>query len=403
MKISICIFLVLLTMFSCQFSKEKADTSGDFLSVSSFKDEGIEREPIDNFLKEVDDGYYGNVDRILLIKNGKLVLDKSYSNDYKKISHGISSQMGCGYNTCEDSTIFGEYNYYHPFWHPYYKNSSVHTLQSVTKSIGSLMIGIAIDQGSIPSANDALINYLTDYDTTKVEKLLKEATIENLLSMKIGIKWKEIGSFYTDSTRNTRVLERSNDWVKYVLDQPMDTLPGTKWIYNSGASQIMSVIIKKGTGLHLDDFAEKYLFKPLEIKNYHWKRTPNGFPDAEGGLYLEAEDLAKIGQLILNKGIWNGKQIVSSQWIEKSTSRLSDTTQVRDYGYGFQWWRPDHDGIDIIGGFGYGGQSLIIIPEFKMIAVTNCWNVFGKEVPDIRHSILTPLIAANKKNADNKQ
>jgi len=149
MKILIFNFLVLLTMFSCQFSKEKADASNDFLSESTFKDEGIEREPIDNFLEEVDNGYYGNVDRILLIKNGMLVLDKSYSNDYKKISHGISSQMGCGYNTCEDSTIFGEYNYYHPYWHPYYKNGSIHTLQSVTKSIASLMIGIAIDQGNI--------------------------------------------------------------------------------------------------------------------------------------------------------------------------------------------------------------------------------------------------------------
>ena len=388
-------------MISCQQPKKKVDVSAEFLNRSSFEKEGIERGPIDSFLKEVNKGTYGNVDRILLIKNSSLVLDTSYTNDYKKISHGVNSLMGCGFNTCKDSTIFGEYNYYHPFWHPYYKNSSLHTLQSVTKSIGSLLIGIAIDQGKIPSTNVPLVDYFTDYDTTKIEELLKKATLENLLSMKIGIKWREIGTSYTDSTRNSRSLEASNDWVQYVLEQPMDTLPGTKWIYNSGASQIMSVIIKKATSLHLDEFAEKYLFKPLEIENYHWKRTPNGFPDAEGGLYLEAEDLAKIGQLVLNKGVWEGKQIVSSKWIEKSTSRFSDTTQVPDFGYGLQWWRPDRNGIDVIMGAGYGGQSVIIIPEFKMIAVTYCWNAFHKEITDIRSSIISPLIAANKRNAAN--
>lgn len=401
MKLYRSILFVLLTMISCQQPKKKVDASAEFLNRSSFEKEGIERGPIDSFLKEVNKGTYGNVDRILLIKNSSLVLDTSYTNDYKKISHGVSSLMGCGFNTCKDSTIFGEYNYYHPFWHPYYKNSSLHTLQSVTKSIGSLLIGIAIDQGKIPSINVPLVDYFTDYDTTKIEELLKKATLENLLSMKIGIKWREIGTSYTDSTRNTRSLEASNDWVQYVLDQPMDTLPGTKWIYNSGASQIMSVIIKKATSLHLDEFAEKYLFKPLEIENYHWKRTPNGFPDAEGGLYLEAEDLAKIGQLVLNKGVWEGKHIVSSKWIEKSTSRFSDTTQVLDFGYGLQWWRPDRNGIDVIMGAGYGGQSVIIIPEFKMIAVTNCWNAFHKEISDIRSSIISPLIAANKRNAAN--
>ena len=216
------------------------------------------------------------------------------------------------------------------------------------------------------------------------------------------MEWHEIGTPSADSNNTTFMLEKSDDWIQYTLNQPMDTLPNTKWVYNSGASQLMSVIIKKATGMHLDEFAEKYLFEPIGIKNYHWKKTPTGFPDALGGLYLEAEDLAKIGLLVLNKGNWNGNQVVSTQWIDKSTERLSDTTQIFDLGYGFQWWRLDQEGTDIIAGLGYGGQSLIIIPEFDMVAVTFCWNVFDEEVDNIRRSMVTSLIAANKSNTINK-
>lgn len=218
--------------------------------------------------------------------------------------------------------------------------------------------------------------------------------------MKLGMAWHEIGTPDTDPANTTFMLEKSDDWIQYILNQPMETSPNTNWIYNSGASQLMPVIIKKSTDLHLDKYAEKYLFEPLGIKNYYWKKSPKGFPDALGGLYLEAEDLAKIGLLVLNKGIWNGNQIISRQWVERSTSRLSDTTQVLDFGYGFQWWRPDKDGIDVIAGFGHGGQSLIIIPEFDIVAVTYSWNVFGEEAEDIRMSIIAPIISANKRKND---
>ncbi len=402
MKNYLYIAFISFLLAACQQAKENTELLNDFFVNSTFEIEGLRKEPIDVLLKEVDEGKYGNVDRIFLVKNGKLVLDTLFRNDYKKISKGKSSPIGCGYNTCQDSTVFGEFNYYHPLWHPYYKDREVHTLQSITKSISSLLIGIAIDQGKIPSTDVPILDYLTDYDLSKVEDPLYKATLEHLLKMKLGMEWHEIGTPDTDPSNTTFMLEKSDDWIQYTLNQPMDTLPDTKWIYNSGGSQLMSVIIKKTTGLHLDEYAEKYLFEPLGIENYHWKKSPTGFPDALGGLYLEAEDLAKIGLLILKKGNWNGKQIVSTQWVEKSTSRLSDTTQVLDFGYGFQWWRPDKDGTDVIAGFGHGGQSLIIIPEFDLVAVTFSWNVFDEEVDDIRISIISHLIAANKSNAINK-
>lgn len=397
MKKYLSIVLVFLLLAGCRQASENTELTDGSFAPSGFENEGLRKEPIDSLLKGVTEGKYGNVDRIFLLKNGKLLLDTLFINDYKTISKGISSSIGCGYGTCPDSTAFGEFNYYHPFWHPYYKNREVHTLQSITKSISSLLIGMAIDQGKIPSVDVPIMNYLTGFNLSKVEKPLYSATLEHLLKMKLGMRWYEIGTPSTDSNNTTFMLEKSDDWIQYTLNQPMDTLPNTKWVYNSGGSQLMSVIIKKTTGMHLNAFAEKYLFEPLGIKNYHWKITPTGYPDALGGLYLEAGDLAKIGMLVLNKGKWNGKQVVSSQWIDKSTARLSDTTQVSDFGYGFQWWRPDSEGTGIIAGMGYGGQLLIIIPELNIVAVTFCWNVFDKEVESIRKSLIATLLAAGKK------
>ncbi len=393
---------VSLLILSCQQDQKSSESEYTFFFFFSFETEGLNKEPIAHLLSQLSDGEFGNVDRILLLKNGKIILDSLFTNDYKSISKGKSSPAGCGYSTCEDSTAFGEFNYYHPYWHPYYKNRKIHTLQSITKSITSLLIGIAIDQGKISNTDVLLLDYLNDFDLSQIEEPMKKATLQDLLKMKLGMRWHEIGTPDTDPSNNIASLEQSSDWIQYTLNQPMDTLPNTKWVYNSGASQLMSVIIKKSTGMHLDEYAEQFLFKPLGIKDYHWKRSPKGFPDALGGLYLESEDLAKIGQLVLNKGVWDNQQIVSTKWIEESTSRLSDSTQVLDFGYGYQWWRPDFEALDVIAGFGYGGQSLIIIPELDIVCVTYSWNVFGEDVDDIRMSIIPSIIETAKTNAANK-
>lgn len=396
------ICLLSLLFLGCQQGQKSSGSEYDFFENSTFESEDLNKKPIVQLLSQISDGKFGNVDRILLIKNGKIILDSLFTNDYKSISKGKNSPVGCGYNTCEDSTAFGEFNYYHPYWHPYYKSREIHTLQSITKSITSLLIGIAIDQGKISNTDVLLLDYLNDFDLSQIEESMKKATLQHLLKMKLGMRWNEIGTADTDPNNNTFSLEQSDDWIQYTLNQPMDTLPDTKWVYNSGASQIMSLIIKKATGLYLDEYAEEFLFEPLGIEDYHWKRSPKGYPDALGGLYLKAEDLAKIGRVVFNKGVWNNQQVVSSKWIEQSTSRLSDSTQVLDFGYGYQWWRPDFEGIDVIAGFGHGGQSLIIIPEFDIVCVTYSWNVFGEDFDDIRISIIPSIIETAKTNADNR-
>ena len=139
----------------------------------------------------------------------------------------------------------------------------------------------------------------------------------------------------------------------------------------------MSGIIKKATGMYVDEYAEEVLFGPLGITDYHWKRTPKGFPDTEGGLYLRAEDLAKIGQLYLNDGQWNGDQIISSDWINGATAIQARDVNAAGWGYGYQWWRLDKNETTIYGGLGFGGQYVLVIPELDMVVVANSWNVFG--------------------------
>jgi CubicO group peptidase (beta-lactamase class C family) len=225
-----------------------------------------------------------------------------------------------------------------------------------------------------------------------VDPRLRQATLADLLTMRSGIEWHE-SDRPLDSTNTTLLLEGSRDWIRFTLSQPMDAEPGVKWAYNSGGSAMMAEIIRKSTGQQVDKYAEKYLFGPLGIEDYHWKKTPTGHPDTEGGLYLAAEDLAKVGQLYLNDGTWNGKRILPAGWAKEATMRHVANTNPANTntpGYGYQWWRYDRRGTDIWAGNGFGGQFIIVLPAHNTVAVVNSWNVFGVQTP----GVLGPMIAA---------
>ena len=147
--------------------------------------------------------------------------------------------------------------------------------------------------------------------------------------------------------------------------------------------------------MQLDEFAEKVLFGPLGITNYYWKHDPTGYPDALGGLYLGPEDLAKIGYLFLNEGVWEGKQIVSKEWVRQATARITETA-FPGYGYGFQWWRPGITDSPVWSGIGFGDQALTIYPELNVVAVVFSWNVFDEEVESIRDAAIQAILKANQ-------
>ena len=333
------------------------------------------------------DGQYGHVDALVVQRAGKVLLDRKYPRDYGAISRGLDTPLGCG-DGCTDASRLHEFNYLHPRWHPFYQGRDVHTLQSVTKSIAATVLGIALGRGEIATLDRPFLDYFTAWDLSRIDARLRTATVADLLTMRTGIEWHEQDR-PLDDTNTTIQLEKSRDWMQFTLNQPMDAAPGTKWAYNSGGSALMAGIIRTATKRHIDDYANEFLFRPLGIKDFHWKKTPTGHPDTEGGLYLSAGDLAKIGTLYLKDGVWEGKRLLPDGWVRQATTRHAKAVAA-GWDYGYQWWITQRDGVDIWAGRGFGGQLLIVIPSRDTVAVVNAWNIFGGRAANI----FSPLIAA---------
>ncbi len=308
-----------------------------------------------------------NIDGMLVIRNGRIVYEKHYSRDYRARWEAMAGQEA------------GIYNYFDPEWHPYYHGTDLHTMQSVTKSVTSALIGIAVGRGEIKGVDVPVLEYLGDYQVTDGNPWKKAMTLRDLLTMRSGIQWDESTVPYTDPANSCAAMEKSSDWVQFVVDQPMAHEPGTVFNYNSGASHLLSLIIKKATGKYADAYAEELLFGPLGIDSHYWKKTPKGFPDTEGGLYLTPRSLAKVGYLYAMDGVWEGARILPEGWVQASVTPISRDIGERKLGYGYQWWLapwgPARDRY-AYACRGYGGQLLFVVPEHDLIAVFTGWNIY---------------------------
>ena len=317
-------------------------------------------------------GKYGYVDSMLVIRRGRVVFDKRY--DHARAYDRLFAGKGAP----------GIYNYYDPGWHPYYKRGPLHTMQSVSKSVTSALVGIAIGRGEIPGLDAKTMPYFASFRIAP-DPRRDRMTLRDVLTMRTGIRWDEESADYTDPANNCAAMEGKEDWVQYVLDQPMADEPGETFVYNSGATELLSYLIFKTTGKQADDYAKEHLFAPLGI-DFYWKRTPKGLADTEGGLYLAPRDFAKIGFLYLHDGVWDGKRILPEGWVKASTASAT-ATKEKGIGYGYQWWTLAPSGAATRGGFlawGYGGQLLIVVPELDLIAVFTGWNIYDKPELDPR-------------------
>lgn len=356
------ILLISLVIGCTQETKVETYGTNLYWETSNPKAEGIDPIEIDSINQDIENGKYGLIDHFLLIRNGKIVFDKQYNQDYETISEKFD-------------TTNHQYNYDHPGWHPYYNYSDLHTLQSVTKSITSILLGIAVDEGLISDINSPVISYFSTYAPDLSDDRKMSITLHNLLTMQTGIEWNE--SSY-DGNDDCTLMELSDNWIQYVLKKQMDTIPGVAFEYNSGASVLIGKIVGLATGKRIDKWAEEKLFEPLGITDYYWKETPNGEIDTEGGLYLKSYDLAKIGYLMLNNGTWDDRQIVSKKWVKESIRPIVNVNE--QVGYGYQWWVPEHtDGqTEIFAGDGYGGQFVMVAPKYNMFLVFNGWNIHNR-------------------------
>ena len=341
----------------------------------------MDRSVLEALDSELASGRHGYVDSMLVIRHGRVVYEKTYdhSRDYRRLFAGKGSP--------------GIYNYYDPGWHPYYKGTSLHTMQSVSKSVTSALIGIAIRRGELPGVDVKVMPYFSAFRLAP-DPRRDRMTLADVLTMRTGIRWDEESTAYTDPANNCAVMEGQEDWVGYVLEQPMAEEPGKRFVYNSGATELLSYLIWKATGKEADDYAQEHLFGPLGIA-FHWKRTPKGLADTEGGLYLTPRDLAKIGYLYEKDGVWEGRRILPEGWVQKSTSR-STATNEKGIGYGYQWWTLPAGGAserDAFLAWGYGGQFLMVAPRLELIAVFTGWNIYDKPELDPRFAFERVLAA----------
>lgn len=370
--------VILFTVINISCTTKQAQetaNSGIEWKISDPETQGFDKQLLDSVNAEIENGDYGLLDHLLIIRNGKLIFDQHYTYNYEELLKE--------YDTLGNH----QYNYDHPAWHPYYNYSNLHTLQSVTKSITSLLLGMAVDEGFIPSLDTPLLAYFPAYADD--DQLKKTITLRHVLTMQTGLEWDEMAY---DGTDDCTKMELKDDWISYVMTKPMDTIPGVQFEYNSGASVLLGKIVGIATGKPIDQWAEEKLFGPMDINTYYWKKTPNGEVDTEGGLYLSPQDLAKIGYLMLNKGKWENNQLISSDWIEQSIQPLAKVND--EIGYGFQWWVPRHSNgqPQIIAGNGYGGQFVVIIPEYNIVSVSNAWNTHDRPPKSMYRDLMNRIL-----------
>jgi CubicO group peptidase (beta-lactamase class C family) len=350
--------------------------------ISTPAEEAVDPTALDELDRELAGGKHGYVDSMLVIRNGRVVYEKFHRNDYVRLFEG------------KDPTR-GPYNYYDPDWHPYYRGGSLHTMQSVSKSVTSALIGIAIRDGRIPGVGVEALPYFDGYRTRSSDPRWRKLTLRDLLTMTSGIEWDESTVDYTDPRNSCARMEASENWVQFVLDRPMAEEPGKTFVYNSGVTELLGEILRKATGKDPDDYAAEHLFAPLGIERWYWKKTPTGLSDTEGGLYLEARDLAKIGYLYLHDGVWEGKRILPEGWVRDSTTGHVDASGSSERRYGYQWWLlPYGDGSRwASAGLGYGGQFLFVVPEQDLVAVFTGWNIY--EGPSFPASLALERVLAS--------
>lgn len=362
-------------------------------AVATPESQGVNGSLLEILHQRISRREFGYVDALFITRNGHVVADHRYEHNYREIGRGRRAAIGCGLEACESWPHPADFNYFDANRHPYYMGRPVHSLQSVTKSIAATVVGVALQKGAIAGVSSPLLSFLGDYDLSRTDPRLKTVTLAQLLTMRTGIEWHE-GDRPLDMTNTTLQLEFSNNWVQFTLDQPMDADPGAKWVYNSGGSHLMSAVVRKATGTTIDRYAELFLFGPLGIRDYYWKKDPQGLPDTEGGLFLSADQLAKIGYLYMHDGVWNGTRILPEGWVREATSRLVESAGPAGNGYGYQWWRLDRRGVEIYGGQGFGGQYLIVIPSKRIVAVSNAWNIWGERVPGLLGELINTLLDA---------
>ncbi len=328
----------------------------DGWQTSSLSAEGIDVAAIARLEEQIQDGAYNNVHSCLIVKNGALVYEQYFGG---------------------------------------FRREKLHRLYSVTKSITSALIGIAIDRGYIASVEQPVVAYFPEYVDDNWDPRKNSITLQHLLSMTSGLQYDENSYPYSDPRNSHTQMSAARDWMAWALAQPLVADPGTRFVYSTANSHLFSGIIHKTTGLYANQFGEEHLFGPLGISDYFWT-IGDRYPatgGSFGGLKLRPRDMAKFGCMYLHGGRWEGQQVVPESWVADSFEPRIPAWGTA--GYGYQWWihrsRVSGSEIEWFAARGYGGQFIALFPSLDMVVVLTCGN---EQTPSQEDEIILSIASA---------
>lgn len=321
---------------------------------------------LDSIVITGNNGTYPNLDGVDITQRGKLVFETYF--------HGLSK-------------------------------NSLHDTRSAFKSVTALLIGVAIDKGYIKNIHQKVYSFFPEYKPYGNWTSLKDSmTIEHLLEMKSGFDCEE----WDGSKDCEDDMENTQDWIKFCLDLPLKNKPGTHWDYTSINAMLLGGIIAHASHMTVSAFADQYLFKPLGITQYKWTKDPLGHETTAGSFYISPGDMNKIGQLVLNDGVFNGERIVSGTWIKRMTEgriKIEDFSNVRisknktaipqPTYYGYMWYteeiKTDQLKHKVVFASGNGGQYIMVIRDLDLV-VTFTGNSYNSAKSKLPFDILIKYI-----------
>ena len=345
----------------------------DGIAIGNLSEVKLDSSKIIALTKLILKDIFPNIHSLLIVKNNKLV----YENYFAGTDEISGKKLGYIEHTMDD----------------------LHDLRSISKSVTSACIGVALKQGLIKNIDEPVFQYFKNYekyfDTTK-----KKITIRHLLTMTSGLEWNEDIS-YRDPRNSELQMDISTDPIQYILSRNSVYQPGSNWNYNGGESQLLAEILKAVSGTNVALFAEKNLFRPMGIERYEWLSLKKNMPAAASGLRLRSRDLLKIGLLYMENGNWNNISILNSEWTEQSLlTQVSRPQSKNNGGYGFQFWTYT-DTLNsqlfyITEAKGNGGQRLFFCKQQDLLVLFTAGNYNQWDIENDTHKAFTNYILTSQ-------
>jgi CubicO group peptidase (beta-lactamase class C family) len=337
--------------------------------VSTPEEQGLNPLPLNELVKLIREGEkYPRLHCLLIVRHGYLVLEEYFNG---------------------------------------WQAEKLHTLQSVSKSFTSALVGMAIAAGKFKGVEENVLNFFPDRsDIANMDERKTSLRLKDLLTMRSGTDYHESGP----DSPHFQLNRLGTGWDKFYLDRPMLKQPGTYFLYDSGGVILLSSMLKNRTGMHADAYAESSLFRSLQIEEYFWIKNREGHPHTGGGLNLRARDTAKFGLLYLQRGRWEKEQVVPEEWVQESFRKQVDfgTKGQGVNGYGYLWWilAPDPARAgrqNIAAAMGFKAQYIFVIPEHDMVVVVNgdTRSRADQHKPiEFLYSHILPSVSGGKKERD---